>query len=255
MLDVIIQIYGIIKMKISVIMQVYLGEYPGSRSDSDKKFLRAVQSFIDQSNTNSELILVSDGCMITHDLYYKHFKENDRIKYAYVDKDTPNMYEGEVKYYRGIPRQVGRSIATGEIITYMDSDDFLLQRALEFLELEWQKYNDLDVIGLYNASWIDNAIILNHMEDGDLTMCIGKPLTLRSLESTWIHRCMLNNMHIVSATWAMSHKASFAGIWEDSSGDLSEDMKFSMKLQQTKKVSIINIPYYVRCHYSNLWDY
>ena len=56
-------------MKTSHIMQAYLGEYPGSRSDSDKKFLRAVYSFIEQDDKNSELIIVSDGCKIVDELY------------------------------------------------------------------------------------------------------------------------------------------------------------------------------------------
>jgi hypothetical protein len=38
--DVIGLIDGIFKIKISIIMQVYLGEYPGSGSNSDRKLLR-----------------------------------------------------------------------------------------------------------------------------------------------------------------------------------------------------------------------
>ena len=106
-------------------MQSYLGQYPGSRSDSSTKFIRAVQSFLDQTHKDSELIIVSDGCEKTHQLYYELYKSEPRIKYVYVDKDTPNMYEGEVKYYRGLPRQIARSLVTGEITTYMDSDDYV----------------------------------------------------------------------------------------------------------------------------------
>jgi hypothetical protein len=245
----------LIKMKISVIMQVYLGEYPGSRSDSDKKFLRAVQSFIDQSDKDSELIIVSDGCMLTHDLYYKHFKDNDRIKYAYVDKDTPNMYEGEVKYYRGTPRQVGRSITTGEITTYMDSDDYLMPNMVESIKKEWSRFSK-DIVGLYNSSWIDNRIMIDKTELIDSSnKCIGNPFKIEGLESEWVERTMTHPTLVLSSTWSMIHISDFEGKWEDTIGSPSEDVLFSSKLQKTKKVGVVNIPYYVRCHYSNLWDY
>ena len=78
-------------MKFSIIMQVYLGKYPGSRSNPVKKFTRAVQSFIDQTYSNSELIIISDGCQIVHDIYHKYYKDNTRIKYAYLDKDEIQM--------------------------------------------------------------------------------------------------------------------------------------------------------------------
>ena len=45
------------KPKISIIMQSYLGNYPGSRKDSHSKFLRAVQSFQNQLYKNCELII------------------------------------------------------------------------------------------------------------------------------------------------------------------------------------------------------
>ena len=48
-------------MKISVIMQSYLGEYPGARSNPKYKFVRAVNSFLLQKHPDKELIIVSDG--------------------------------------------------------------------------------------------------------------------------------------------------------------------------------------------------
>lgn len=242
-------------MKVSVIMQAYLGEYPGSRSDSNKKFIRAVQSFIDQDDKDSELIIVSDSCDIVHGLYHKLYKQNERIKYIYVDKDTPNMYEGEEKYYRGLPRQVGRSLVTGEITTYMDSDDFLLGHAISSIKSNWSIFNE-EVVAVYNSSWIDNAVTqtVDDMNTASVECC-GEEFTIDSLGSTWINRRMTHKTLVLSSTWAMIHASDFEGKWEDTIGDPSEDVKFSYKLQATKKVGVMNEPYYVRCHYSKLWDY
>jgi uncharacterized protein with von Willebrand factor type A (vWA) domain len=84
---------GLDKPKISIIMQSYLGEYPGSRTDSVEKFKRAVKSFQNQLYKNCELIIVSDGCIKTQETYFSEFKTDPNIKFIFVDKDAPNMYE------------------------------------------------------------------------------------------------------------------------------------------------------------------
>jgi len=249
------QIY-INKMKVSFIMQAYLGEYPGSRSDSDKKFIRAVDSFVNQDDKDSELIIVSDACNIVHKIYYEKYKEVNRVKYVYVDKDTPNMYEGEKKYYRGFPRQVGRSLVTGEITAYMDSDDYLLSDAVSHIKKIWKRYEGTGVIGIYNSNWIDNVAMTNEYEImGDSNKCIGNPFKIEGLQSEWIERTMTQKTLVLSSTWSMTHRSDFEGKWEDTIEKPSEDVFFSLKLQKTKKVAVMNEPYYVRCHYSNLWDY
>jgi glycosyltransferase involved in cell wall biosynthesis len=237
-------------------MQSYLGKYPGSRDDSDSKFIRAVNSFINQTDKDSELIIVSDGCSVTHGLYYDHFKNDDRIKYVYVDKDTPNMYEGQKKYYRGLPRQVGRSLVTGEVTTYMDSDDVILPNAIERLKIYWAAYLKLNTVALYNSTWIDNSAIIGRTDMmGDTNKTEGDPFEIEGLDSTWVLRTMNDPSLVLSSTWSMSHVSSFEGRWEDTVDSPSEDVFFSKKLQATKKVGVINIPYYVRCHYSDLWDF
>lgn len=243
-------------MKISFIMQAYLGEYPGSRSNSVDKFHRAVKSLIDQTDKESELIIVSDGCNIVHQEYFSNYKDNDRIRYVFVDKDTPNMYEGEQKYYRGLPRQVGRSLVTGEITTYMDSDDYLLNNAVESIKKRWSAFAPNSIVGIYNSSWIDNHIMIDR-EDlmAGTNMCVGDPFKVEGLDSLWINRKMTHKTLILSSTWSMTHRSDFEGKWEDTIGEPSEDVTFSLKLQKTKKVAVMNEPYYVRCHYSNLWDY
>ena len=44
-------------MMISVIMQSYLGDYPDSRKNPEEKFIRAVNSFLKQTNKNTEFRL------------------------------------------------------------------------------------------------------------------------------------------------------------------------------------------------------
>ena len=245
-------------MKISYIMQSYLGEYPGSRSDSDKKFLRAVQSFIDQEDKNSELIIVSDGCEITHNLYYKHFKDNDRIKYVYVDKDTPNMYEGDIKYYRGFPRQVGRSLVTGEITTYMDSDDFLMPDSVNILKKNWKIAITLPEKKYWSmtTSWIDNISSKEMHSKNNTLEIIGDDFKIKGLDGDWL-KIKIKQGYLMSATFSISHISTATSMWTDHIGvdKKSEDQIFANKLYDEGEGFIIIEPYYVRCHYSNQWDY
>ena len=243
-------------------MQSYLGQYPGSRSGSDIKFLRAVQSFIDQEDKNSELIIVSDGCEITHNLYYKHFKDNDRIKYVYVDKDTPNMYEGDIKYYRGFPRQVGRSLVTGEITTYMDSDDFLMKDSTTKLKNVWNNvYDKFDV--LTNISWYDNIkafdFELEYDQLGD-----PDPISIDGLDGKWYSVKLpkdekTGEIAFVRSPWLTSHKSEISTKWRDTNGEnninISEDIDFSIRAFRENRVAYIEEPIYVRCHYNERWDY
>ena len=248
-------------MKVSIVMQSYLGEYPGSRKDSDIKFIRAVNSFINQTYKNSELIIVSDGCDITHRLYYEYFKTNDRIKYVYVDKDTLNMYEvnGE-KFYRGLPRQVGRTLVTGEITTYMDSDDIILPTHIENILNEWTKYDKIE--WLINLSLYENIDrYINPIDNDSKYMEDPKEdeiIEINGLSSKWLpYRYMRENgflWHPIQPT-TLTHLSSVTTKWEDTFGK-SEDADFNDRLKDKYKLgTYYTSPTYVRCHYPNRWDY
>jgi len=240
-------------MKVSIIMQSYLGEYPGSRSDADKKFLRAVNSFKNQINKNAELVIVSDGCQITHDLYHANFKKESNIKYVYVSKTKPNMYsiENGMKYHRGFPRQVGRSLATGEVTTYMDSDDFLMPNFTD-VWLKWwiPNYEKIDCI--FNQSWWDNIAEKEDPTYKDLDYDSFEIKEIDGLPSKWIHVSFKGNFRMQSPPLT-SHRSDLDVKWQDTIG-YSEDWKFSEGLRVHRK-GMISEPTYVICHSKNKWDY
>lgn len=238
-------------------MQSYLGEYPGSRSNSDIKFIRAVQSFLDQINKNSELIIASDGCMITHDLYHKLYKDEPRIKYIYVDKDTLNMCElvDNQKYYRGLPREVGRVIANGDIITYMDSDDLLTPQYTLALEIVWLKNKDKDWV--INRSWYDNEYRQQNpfAEDALYEDSKLEPLiSINNLDSLWYAvKCKPGVLPM--QTCQLSHKKECITKWKDTIGK-NEDVDFNQRLRaEYTNGALYSYATYVRCHAQFLWDY
>ena len=243
-------------MRISYIMQSYLGQYPGSRTDSSTKFIRAVQSFLDQTHKDSELIIASDGCEKTHQIYYELFKAEPRIKYVYIDKNTPNMYEGEVKYYRGLPRQVARSLVTGEVTTYMDSDDFILPNSAAILNEVWSRAKST-MEWAFIDRWFDNEAILQH----EINSIIQEPKihTFDKLDGNWILSRMSHPTLVMQATWAISHKSHVITKWRDAVGETySEDTIFAKALIKDSGMEngfLIQCAYYIRCHYANIWDY
>jgi len=243
-------------MKTSHIMQVYHGEYPGSRSDSDKKFIRAVNSFIDQTDKDSELIVVSDSCDIVHKIYYDRFKQNERIKYVYVDKDAPNMYEGKNHYYRGFPRQVGRTLATGDIISYMDSDDYLTKNAVTIIKKHWNHFlQQGDFKWSMTSRWIDNQRAIQFWEPSTTTTTFGEAFKIDGLKDLWVECGMTDPSLVMSATFSISHVKDLQVEWMDTVGHPSEDTIFANKMYKTGEGFVIQEPYYVRCHYSKQWDY
>lgn len=132
-------------MKVSVIMPSYLGEYPGAAKNRDKKFVRAVNSFINQTYQDKELIIVADGCTLTYELYMQHFSSHDKIKITMIPKQPP--YSGEM-------RNEGLRMATGDLITYLDSDDVAGPKHIETIVRQWDLEN-------YDIVYYDDYLVLD----------------------------------------------------------------------------------------------
>jgi len=119
-------------------MPSYLGEYEGASSRRPSKLKRAIRSFQNQSYHNKELIIIADGCQNTDNIVLDYFNSDPQIK-CYSIKKQP-LFSGKV-------RSEGINMANGEIICYLDSDDFLGSNhlsnfALNFGENDWIYTND-----------------------------------------------------------------------------------------------------------------
>lgn len=129
--------------KISVIMPSFLGEYPGCAKNRDKKFKRAVKTFLNQTYPEKELFIIADGCEKTYEIYEENWKNNENIECIFIPKQV--IYSGQV-------RTEGLKHATGEIITYLDNDDVFGKRHLETIEkqftddVDWVYYDDYLVL-------------------------------------------------------------------------------------------------------------
>lgn len=122
--------------KISVIIPVYNAE----------KFLnKCLDSVINQTYKNIELLVINDGSKDSSLKIINEYKE----KYDKIIKVIDQKNQGE-----GKARNNGLKIATGDFITFLDSDDWYKEDYLEILHKEIGK-NDIVVSGFqrYNKNY------------------------------------------------------------------------------------------------------
>lgn len=203
--------------KVSVIMASYLLNYPGCATERDKKFVRAVNSFKKQTYQNKELIIVSDGCPLTVELYNKFFSNDINIKLIKIPKQP---------LYSGAMRNVAIDNADGDIISYLDSDDILGPNHLQIIVDNF----DLDK---YDFIYYDDLMVL------DSTF---KKFYHRIVEPRWAS----------IGTSSISHKnfKDVTNLWSTGYG---HDFNFVLKLASMgmKYKKLNKSSEYIVCHYQN----
>lgn len=262
-------------MKISVIMQSFLGDYPGSRAHPEYKFVRAVGSFLTQQHEDKELIIVSDDCHKTEKLYKMLYSHLPQVKFRKVGRgaDCQSMYTinedeaGVVTKYRGQARRLGCSMATGDIITYMDSDDVILSHRLSDLATDWSDKKD-DITHASNPlRWIPASAAgqwpsrIIKIKSRDLTPYFDR---YQVRDRDFVLDMAVEPGRILCATYALSHRRNIDAIWEDTElrrdkdgkviSGTSEDVHFYDKLKKTGRGFRQESDSYVVCHWRGLWD-
>ena len=204
-----------IEPKVSVIMASYLLPYPGAASNRDKKFIRAVNSFKKQTYKNKELIIVSDGCPLTIELYNKFFSNDENIKLLPINKQP--LYSGEM-------RNSGIRVSTGDIISYLDTDDVLGPKHLQIIVDQF----DTDE---YDLVYYNDYMVLDET---------FKKLHLRIVEPRWAS----------IGTSSISHK-NIKGIIDCWSNGYGHDFIYLFKLvsKGVRYKKLDNMPQYLVAHY------
>lgn len=126
-------------IKVSVIIPIY---------NVEQYLRRCLDSVINQTYRNLEIILINDGSTDDCELICNEYKEkDDRI--VTISKENGGLSSA---------RNAGLAIATGEYVTYIDSDDYV---ALDYIEVL------LNLCIVYSAD-ISQCCIVSGMEDSHL---------------------------------------------------------------------------------------
>lgn len=132
---------------VSVVMPTY----------NDEVFIAcAIQSVLDQEYKNFELIVINDGSADkTSDIVYSFVQRDPRVKlYTQVNKGV------------SAARNKGISLAVGEYIAFIDSDDIWLPEKLLLQMSLFQESGDIDFISCY-AAIIDKNSNLTGLRTGE----------------------------------------------------------------------------------------
>lgn len=126
---------------ISVIVPVY---------NVDKYLNRCIESILNQTFKNIELILINDGSS----------DESERICLEWAKKDDRIIFISKVNEGQGIARNLGIKLSKGEYITFVDSDDWLELSALEKMHSAMIN-NTVDIVtcDLYYTEFHENGNI------------------------------------------------------------------------------------------------
>jgi glycosyltransferase involved in cell wall biosynthesis len=107
--------------------------------------MRAVDSALSQDYIDYEIIVVCDGCQLSFNIIsrnYPYFIKNKQLKLIYIDKQP--LFSGEV-------RNEGIFNATGDIICYLDADDYLgtdhVSTIVKHFTGDWVWFNDMTLQG------------------------------------------------------------------------------------------------------------
>lgn len=240
-------------MKISVVMQSFLGDYPGSRTNPEKKFARAVDSFIAQTHDDKELIIVADGCKKTFEIFEEKYLNNNQIKFCYLNKGQNKMYDtvDGKRFYRGMPKRIGVSMSDGDLVTYFDSDDIMLPDRLLHINAAWLGKEDSFTWSANSMRWLAKI-----EKEGD-SCCKVENMECDLSQYEIDHKFVLasaRNSYLITTSWAMTHRRRVNVEWKDTCG-VWEDYDFSGRLMSSGKGFLYESPTYVLCHYTGLWDY
>ena len=203
---------------ISVIVPIY---------NIEKYLKRCVDSILNQSYSNIEIILVDDGSMDDSGVICDDYKKRDyRIKV--IHKVNGGLSDA---------RNVGIDIATGEYITCIDSDDFVSTFYLENLLRALQE-GDADI----STSWF-----IDYFEGDSIPEAIQvRKQEIEVLDIESFYKKMLLQDGVEVCAWGKLYKRDLFQNIRYPVGKLYEDIPTIYKLvEKAKKIAVIpSVDYY-----------
>lgn len=197
--------------KVSIIIPIYNGE---------KVLERCLDSIVNQSYKNWELILVNDGSKDRSlDICMKYSKNDERIHV--IDKENEGV---------SATRNRGIQEATGEYIQFVDCDDYVSNDYLEKMVMCLKtKKSDL-VIGGYTR-----------FKHGKTTKCAPKPMELNGVLAIAEQFFELYNRWFLNTPWNKLYKRDKIKSGFPLDLSLGEDLIFNLEyLKQCEHVSVVD---------------
>ncbi|MCX6329093.1 MAG: glycosyltransferase [Bacteroidia bacterium] len=209
-------------------MPSFLGKYKSAAADRDKKLVRAINSVLQQSFTDFELLVISDGCEETIEIVKKNFTDK-RVRLFAMDK---------APIFSGKPRNAGIYNAKGDWITYLDIDDMFGVDHLKILNSQ---------ITHHDWYWFDDRSYNVNKKRFGFT---EKP----ELNDFNIHRVNIDKLGQCGTSNIM-HRKYIDAYWPPE-GSYKQDYLFIMTLKAISReyTYLMEVPQYLICHVPSLLD-
>jgi glycosyltransferase involved in cell wall biosynthesis len=196
---------------IYVVMASYLGDYPNCASNRVEKFIRAVDSFLANTYENKILIIVSDGCDKTEDLYNERYGSYKNILLVKMTKQP--LFSGTVRN-----TGLGCVVDSDAVVCYLDTDDKFGPNHL--------------------------SIIMNNFGDNDFVIYdTYRPVVNDNVMVFGISKVAMQYCHIGTSSFA--HKSSLRVSWPDGYG---HDWKLLSELSKKCSYRVMPMPEYYIMH-------
>jgi glycosyltransferase involved in cell wall biosynthesis len=182
-------------------MASYLGDYRTAALNRDTKIIRAVNSVLNQSFTDFELIIVADGCDKTVEIIKKNITDL-RVDLYYIQRS---------KLWSGTPRNTGIEQAKGEFIVYLDIDDLYGKEHLKNIneglkDYDWVWFDDVRFFPKTDE-WYDNPCnIMQAGSCGTSNICHKRTLPYR-----WDHDGYAHDYYFIKHLMQNMNRAKIEG--------------------------------------------
>ena len=199
--------------KLSIIVPVYKVE---------QYIHKCVDSILNQTFTDFELILVDDGSPDNCGKICDEYSQNDK-RVRVIHKENGGLSDA---------RNAGIDVASGQVIGFVDSDDWI-ERCMYEEMLSYMKENNLDIV----------CADTNQVKYGKAKF---KPRY--SKNKIWVKDeaiCEILNGTLDNAAWNKIYKRSVIGNVRYPKGRIYEDVATTYKfISNSEKVGYISKPYY-----------
>lgn len=222
---------------ISIIIPVYKVE----------EFLdRCIKSVLNQSYTNWEMILIDDGSP----------DKCPEMCDAYAAKDTRIKVIHQENQGLSNARNAGMRVMSGDILLFLDSDDWLPEMALENVIYNWTDHTDMCFYDYFDVYEGKEPIRRRCIRDSYVDFQSNKVYTLEWLERAINYLCPKEYYSTVFASvWAVAY--CIEGIKKynllfPEYTQLMEDRAFVLKcLSVFKQIYYVSTPIYCYFHNGN----
>jgi len=197
-----------------------------SNYNNGRYICECIDSVINQTYTNWEIIIVDDCSTDNSNEIYQRYILNERIKLYYNKKNSG----------RGYTKQQCFNFSNGEICSFLDADDKLVSNALETMVSAHKKNPQCSLIYSTHYNFDDDGVIDISKNNGDLGLDNDFAITSNSIIS-----------HLVS----FKRDAFFKTKGIDSI-NMADDVDLYLKLEEVGNILFVNEPlYYYRVDNSN----